>query len=68
MKQGPNINKKIVNNQGDNDVQRSEQKPPQTGKKKDKNKKPLLTTADLKGKKVDGDPELESDQPLEQIY
>jgi len=66
MKQEPKTNK-IVNSQGNNDIQRGDKiQPP--GKKKDKNKKPLLTTADLKGKKVDGDPELESDQPLEQIY
>ena len=67
MKQEPKI-KKIVNSQGSNDIQRTEKMPPENGKKKDKNKKPLLTTADLKGKKVDGDPELESDQPVEQIY
>ena len=66
MKQEPKTNK-IVNSQGNNDIQRGDRiQPP--GKKNDKNKKPLLTTADLKGKKVDGDPELESDQPLEQIY
>lgn len=29
-------------------------------------KKEKVTNTDLKGKKVDGDPELESDQPVEQ--
>lgn len=32
----------------------------------EREKKEKVTTIDLKGKKVDGDPELESDQPVEQ--
>ena len=66
MKQEPKTTK-IINSKRNNDIQKSDKIHP-PGKKKDQNKKPLLTTADLKGKKVDGDPELESDQPLEQIY
>jgi hypothetical protein len=37
-------------------------------KKGKKDKKQKLTMDDLKGKKVDGDPELESDQPIDQVY
>ena len=40
----------------------------QNKKDKEKTKKPKLTMDDLKGKKVDGDPELESDQPIDQVY
>lgn len=31
-------------------------------------KKTKFTQEDLKGKKVDGDPELESDQPVDQLH
>jgi hypothetical protein len=34
--------------------------------KEEKGKKEKVTMTDLKGKKVDGDPELETDQPVEQ--
>ncbi|HTE13401.1 MAG TPA: hypothetical protein VK645_20620 [Chitinophagaceae bacterium] len=40
----------------------------QNEKDKEKGKKQKLTMADLKGKKVDADPELESDQPIDQVY
>lgn len=34
----------------------------------EKGKKEKLSTTDLKGKKVDGDPELENDQPIAQKH
>ncbi len=57
MKQNP-VKEKIVNGQQDNTVvQRDAENINAENKKKDV--KPNFTSADLKGKKVDGDPELE---------
>jgi len=77
MKQHPS-NEKIVNAQDDRVVNRKEDhgtgkidaaiSANTTGKKKENKNKPAFTQADLKGKKVDGDPELESDQPIDQLH
>jgi hypothetical protein len=66
MKQNP-TKEKIVNGQEEHGIAKIDAKiAAQQNKKKDR--KPKFTSEDLKGKKVDGDPELESDQPIEQIY
>lgn len=66
MKQNPK-KEKIVNSQEEHGIAKIDAKIAGQQKKK-KDGKPNFTSADLKGKKVDGDPELESDQPIEQVY
>ena len=71
MKNNP-AKEKIVNNQDDHGTGQIDAKimeAESAKKKSDDNikKKPTFTSDDLKGKKVDGDPALESDQPVEQI-
>jgi hypothetical protein len=61
----------IINREDDNGMIQIDAKiSAATAEKKEKkdNKKQKLTMDDLKGKKVDGDPELESDQPIDQVY
>ena len=66
MKQNP-AKEKIVNGQEEHGISQVDAKiAEQQNKKKDS--KPRFTSDDLKGKKVDGNPELESDQPIEQVY
>ena len=68
MKQNPS-KEKIINTQDDHGTGQIDAKiSANTTGKKPAEKKPAFTQADLKGKKVDGDPSLESDQPLDQLH
>ncbi len=68
MQQNPS-KEKIVNAQNDHDngQQGTATSLHTEAPNKENNKKPLLTPTDLKGKKVDGDPSLETDQPIDQV-
>ena len=69
MKSNP-AKEKIINNQDDHGTGQIDAKimeAENAKKKSDGIKKPTFTSDDLKGKKVDGDPALESDQPVEQV-
>jgi len=69
MKQNP-AKEKIVNTQDDHGTGQIDARisANTTSNKKKEKKNPPFTQADLKGKKVDGDPELESDQPIDQLH
>ena len=68
MKQHPH-KEKIINNQDERGITQADAKISAEASKKneEKNKLPKFTMDDLKGKKVDGDPELESDKPIDQV-
>ena len=68
MKQNPS-KEKIINAQDNHGTGQADAKiSANTAGKKTVEKNPAFTQTDLKGKKVDGDPSLESDQPVDQLH